>query len=331
MIPVSAKIYALLGPSMSEPHHHHHDGEQHQSGGHHHHHEGELHGGGVLSAIGGAVSNAKEMVKEVAGGATADSSNSQRSGGGGVLAALGGAMSDAKFKVKEVMGGGQGSSQSTNKGFSSYASPGGSNNTGSVRGRIRPVSEEGGEGENSEDKGKEESGGGDRGSSKRGSSSKKGKGGLGAMVPGGLKDFFQRNAGGGEEGGEDGKEPTSALVKPVESFFDQLAEVVPGGGMTIFIAVASMMAGLNYYLWVTYQEPNQPRPSKAPRAKVDAAARFDADLPPPVKKEPSALVLGAQAGGGSVLGHARGESDDKKKTVITKHEEIRVIRSKDKD
>ncbi len=75
---------------------------------------------------------------------------------------------------------------------------------------------------------------------------------LGAMVPG--EDFFQKHAGRGE-GGEGGKEPTSALVKLVESLFDQLAEVVPGRGMTTFIAVTSMMTGPNFYLWVTYQEP----------------------------------------------------------------------------
>ncbi len=63
---------------------------------------------------------------------------------------------------------------------------------------------------------------------------------------------------------------------------------------------------------------------------MDAVARFDADLSPPVKKV-CALVLSAQAGAGSGLGHARGESDDKKKTVITKHEEMSLIRSKDKD
>ncbi len=47
------------------------------------------------------------------------------------------------------------------------------------------------------------------------------------MVPGGLKNFFQKHAGGGEDGGEgvkDCKELTSALFKPVESFFDQLSE-----------------------------------------------------------------------------------------------------------
>lgn len=278
------------------------------------------------------MNDAKEKVKEVAGVATTRSRGG-RSDEGSVFATIGDAISDAKGRVMEVVGDTGSTVKSTAKGaFESI--------------KLKRVSDNGEDDSSKkkeEEDGNEEKEGGGGGGDGDGDEEERKSGrraagrGLGAIVPHTVKEFFSKN--GDDDGGDDGGDSggTAVLVAPVESFFTALANSVPGGGATVFAAVASMMAGLTYYLWRTYQEPYQSRHSKSQKPKVDPAGRFDS--PQQVKEAAAPLIL-SQEKLGSVSSSSpilvaeckdgKDEGKGKKQTVITKHEHIKVQRNVDK-
>ena len=55
------------------------------------------------------------------------------------------------------------------------------------------------------------------------------------------------------------QESNNFIVLGAEKVVSSIAEVVPGGGLTVFFTTAAMMAGLNFFLWYKYQRPNQAR------------------------------------------------------------------------